>query len=340
MLSKQCKSCGGNLKFSPKHNALVCEKCESIQNINIKKEYVKHEITENDVLPKQTSTKSGIDIVNCNTCGAGINLKGLEYSGVCPYCGSSLVIASNSNLPDAIIPFSIDIDNVKERYKQSVRKKWFIPNKFKKNPPAENISAVYLPSFAFDANTVSIYSGVLESSHTDKDGHTHTSTQRISGTKNINFVNEFVESSSKIDQLMLEAVEPFDTNKAVAYSNDFILGYSAEHNDQNVYICHKLARQSMNAQIKSSILSKYSYDRVRSFTCNTNFSNEKYSYFLVPTYKIDFSYKDKKYTTYMNGQTGKVGLGLPSSTVKKVFFGLGIALIIITIIVLVMLFGE
>ena len=75
----------------------------------------------------------------------------------------------------------------------------------------------------------------------------------------------------------------------------------------------------MEDNIKRVILSKYSYDRVISFNMQTTYSEEKYLYNLLPIYKCDFEYKNKNYTTYMNGQTGKVGGGFPISG-WRVFF--------------------
>ena len=40
---------------------------------------------------------------------------------------------------------------------------------------------------------------------------------------------------------------------------------------------------------------------------------------MLPIYQIEFEYKDKKYLSYMNGQTGRVGTGIPKSPVKITF---------------------
>ena len=60
----------------------------------------------------------------------------------------------------------------------------------------------------------------------------------------------------------------------------------------------------------------------------------------MPVYTFEFMYKDKKYITYMNGQTGKVGSGLPISKVK-VAFGIILSVLIVLIPILLVLFlGE
>ena len=86
--------------------------------------------------------------------------------------------------------------------------------------------------------------------------------------------------------------------------------------------------------IKSRILSRYNYDTVASYEQKTVFKDEKYSYYILPTYQVSYDYKGKKYTTFMNGETGKVGSGLPKSPVKITFFVLMIIAIIVALVVL------
>ena len=87
-------------------------------------------------------------------------------------------------------------------------------------------------------------------------------------------------------------------------------------------------------------MSSYSYSYVQSYDQNVKFSDEKYSYYIVPTYSVKYKYKGKSYLTYMNGQTGKVGGGLPRSAVKITFFVLFILLVVVGIIALIYIFGE
>lgn len=322
MVKSRCSSCGGNLVFSPKNQCLMCEKCSSISpihsNINILKhnydDYLKGESNETSSLPKK-------DITNCSTCGASINMKGLEYSGKCPYCDTSLVLNSskdNINI-DAIIPFKIDKDNLYEIYRQNVSKKWFIPNTFKKKPPMDKVKGYYIPSFSFDANSYSEYRGVLENTHTDKEGNRHTERKHISGKTNFNLTNILIESSSKIEQEQLKGVLPYNLKEAVSYQDEFVLGYSVEKFEDRIENCYNLAKYEMDSIIRAQILSRYHYDRVVSFECNTVYSDRKYSYYMLPIYQIEFEYKDKKYLSYMNGQTGRVGTGIPKSPVKITF---------------------
>lgn len=106
-------------------------------------------------------------------------------------------------------------------------------------------------------------------------------------------------------------------------------------NDDNVDDCHSTAREVMREAIRQNILSGYSYDGVQYLNVSTDFSDEKFSYGILPTYRFNYSYKNKNYTTFMNGQTGQVGGGIPRSGVKITFFVIAMILIILGIFILV-----
>lgn len=323
-----CPSCGATMKYSPKRLKLFCENCETCKDIEFLPLGEKH-LWENrnkntsDVKEWAEETKN----LKCPNCGANVILNKLEYSKACPYCGSSLVGDTSelpSIAPDGIIPFTFSNEEAVDKYVAGLRKKWFVPNAFKKAPPVDNIHGVYIPSFGYDADTISKYSGTLATDHTTRDAqgntHTHTTYQHISGTHKDKFVDTLVETSSKMNQTELMAIEPFDTSKMVKFNQSFIMGYTVEHYENTLEECKKVAESLMEDNIKNRILSGYHYDRVESFHMSTDYFDQKYMYYLLPTYKCDYKYKEKNYTTFMNGQTGKVGKGYPKSAVKITFF--------------------
>ena len=205
-----------------------------------------------------------------------------------------------------------------------------------KKLPKNKIRGIYVPSFAFDANTASKYIGVLvkEHKHTDSKGNTHTTYEyiNIAGNKLLNFTNVTIESSSKMQNKDMKALLPYDLKSENIFNPDFIRGFSTEHYEDSVDKCYGVAKSEMSAQIKASILSEYKsryhYDSVKSFSMNTLFSEEKFAYRLVPVYCFEFIYKKKKYITFMNGQTGKIGTGYPKSYLKVFLIILAVVLFI------------
>ncbi len=320
----KCQTCGGILRFSPDDGALKCGSCSSIEKIDYSKNVKKHDYGVQEQTTKEYNefVKQN-KVFKCYSCGSNIVLNTLEVSKVCPYCSSPCVIDENEKIgikPDGIIPFKFGREKARDLYKKGIRKKWFIPNIFKKKPPIDEMKGVYVPTFSFDAKAFTKYSGRLGTQRTNSQGETHTSYKTISGTYNSQHSNVLVETSTKLDQATFNSINPFNMADVVNFNSAFILGYSLEHYNQKLEHCKTIADDMIKDRIKKLILSKYSYDFIDYFNQDTVFSQEKYSYYIVPTYQVNYKYKNKNYTTFMNGQTGKVGSGYPKSAIKITFF--------------------
>lgn len=334
---KKCENCGGNFVFSPISQNLKCENCGSDKAIEKIEGFQKHDYAENsnaDDALKNDSWQAENKIMKCATCGATITLSKLEYAKNCPYCGSSYVSEVDelpSLKPDGVIPFAFDKTQASEKFRVGLKKKWFLPNKFKQKPPIDTINGIYVPTFGYDEDTLSSYNGKLETRHTTRDSNGHTSTystyQHISGNEKVNFRDYMIETSSNLNQQQFDEIKPYDVSISYNFNQDFIRGYAVEHYDNALANCKVIVDKKIDRDIERSILSHYHYDLVNYLNVSTTRSNEKFAYVIVPTYRVNYEYKKKKYATFMNGQTGKVGGGLPKSAIKITFFVLFLILI-------------
>ncbi len=321
---QKCKSCGGNLFYSPKTKNLVCEKCGISKEIVVNNEINRHNLNEKIGVSKEykeyiEQNKS----FKCPNCGANVVLSKYEISHVCPYCSTPLVINNKNSYglkPDAIIPFDFNENDASEIFAKAVRKKFFAPRQFKKKIPENQITGIYIPCFGFDANTKSVYSGELYENETERDSNGSTHTRRryfhVSGKWNYRYENIMVECSSQITQTELKGFTPFRYDNEKPFNNSFILGYSVEQYDKEVGDCIEQYNYELKNCIRNDILRKYNYDGVSYLNVKTDKSDEKYMYHILPVYKFEYNYKNKKYVTYMNGQTGKVDNNIPKSKLK------------------------
>lgn len=340
--NSKCENCGADLIYDPNTKSLKCDKCESTFKFNYNDDITKHDVHDPISESEYSKWSSEIKVIKCQTCGAEIYLDGLEYSSSCPYCGSTYVMETSAlpgTKPDSIIPFSFDSNQAQINFIKGVKKKFFVPSSLKKNLPKNKIRGLYVPSFVFDANSFSKYNGVLVEVHTrtDSKGKTYTETSRfpISGSVNFEHTNYVEEASSKMNGAQMSSLLPYCFNDAHAININFLRGYIVEHYEDNVAVTYQKAQTKMKEDIKKEILSRYHYDRIDYLNINSNFSNEKYTYCLLPVYVFEFEFKKKKCLTYMNGQTGKIGSGLPKSPIK---IGLLVLIIIIIIVALSYLF--
>lgn len=342
-----CLSCGATMRYSPEKMKLFCDNCKSVKEIEFVPIKNKHLWEEKDTLKSQKEFVNQTKFLKCPNCGANVALNNLEYGKTCPYCDTNLVsrfIKENSLAPDAILPFLFSDEEASKKYKAGIKRKWFVPNAFKKEPPVDSIKGVYIPSFGYDADTISKYVGKLGTEHVnvDRNGnrHVYTTYRTISGQHKSKQVDVLVETSSKINQTELMKIEPFNLSKAVEFKQGFIMGYTVEVFEESLEECKKIADSIIADNIKHEILSKYHYDTVVYFNADTTQTNIKYQYYLLPIYISNYKYKNKNYKTIMNGQTGQVGGGYPKSGIKITFFVLAIILLVLGLIFLFLFFGD
>ena len=92
-----CASCGGQYRFSPEKQALACQKCGRIVEIEKDVNYSKHHLITQGEIPELTVSNSVSG--HCSSCGAVFTSKGNKISNICDYCGSSVIIEFSRKEP-------------------------------------------------------------------------------------------------------------------------------------------------------------------------------------------------------------------------------------------------
>ena len=321
---EKCKKCGANLRFDPNNGNLICDKCGNLVSIKKEKNYTLHDFDMNSITKEESINPKNFGF-HCPNCGASFRGNTYAISDICDYCGGHLVADLGQNVePDGCIPFAFDIAQAKQRFKKGLSNKWFLPNKFKKEPPENSIESVYIPAYLCNTRTVSSYSGRIYNTDTDKDGKTQYHYKNISGTEAVNTDNMMVECSSKLTQATLDQIKPYVPEGIFKYKKDFLLGYTVEYFDKNLENCKALFKEITYQNIRRNILWHYNYDGVDYLNINTQYVKSTYAKVILPAYCVNYTYKNKKYSTFMNGQTGKVGGNVPRSGAKIATFVTGI----------------
>lgn len=346
-ISSKCSKCGGNLKFDPNTQSLKCNGCGTTTPFTIEDTCLEHNIKDKPQnYDEYVKWQKEHKMIRCENCGAKVQLKTLEYSSVCPYCDTSLVAVRSTlpnMIPDGILPFMFDEEIAQKHFAYKIKKHFWVSSKFKKAKTKKVVEGMYFPAFSFSAESYSTYDGKL--SETEKvrgrDGETRTVTNTfyISGTKDLNHQNITQEVSSRVNQTELNYVLPYDFSKMKKFDEKFILGYNVEHFEIGVSAAYNTAKEKMNQNIRRSILSRYSYDRVHYLNINTIFSNERYKYVLLPIYKFEYKFKNKNFKTYMNGQNGNIGGKFPLDKLKITLTVISIVFIILLIFALIVFGG-
>ena len=149
-----------------------------------------------------------------------------------------------------------------------------------------------------------------------------------------------VDGSSKMDDAMMESLEPFNFGDAVDFQTAYLAGYLADKYD----VDSNQSKERANKRIKKSTEDVFAdtvqgYTTVNAESTSIRLQNGKAKYALYPVWLLNTNWKGEKYTFAMNGQTGKFVGNMPvdKGLYKKYLFGytsmIGAAIFAITYLV-------
>ncbi len=338
----KCPNCGGEAMFEPNSQKMKCLYCGGLFEINNNSIAQERELDE---LLKSGDVWEEAEVYQCKTCGAKEVISKQEVSVKCAFCGTNNIIKSEELpgiKPQGVTPFKLDKTKASEIAVKWAKKKFYAPRNFKKSVKAENLHGLYNPVFTFDSQTISSYRGRLGKNYVKyrfRDGkrvaYTETRYFNISGSQDLLFDDLLVQASSTIPNNIIKSIEPFPTKKAMAYSTEYLRGYSASTYNKSGEECWKECKTTMHQRIESAILKRYDYDVKVSLSIDTKYLNSQYKYVLVPIYVGHYTYKQKLYNFYINGYSGRIGGKTPVSKLKV---GLTVLLSLLLIAGIVLLF--
>lgn len=344
-----CEACGGIMEFDVKTQTLKCPNCEtSIEIEHDSDKIVEHPLTLDAtrrcrVEEKETST------LNCNGCGASIEVTQFDAAISCPYCGSDYVLSNQQEdtlIPDGVIPFKIDKRELTKLFRQWIKKRWFAPNKLKKLYQHGGFCGIYAPYWTFDGEADCPYTGeggIRRTVHyKDSEGKDRTRIETdwydTRGRIEHFFDDIQIPATNKFKKGLFSGIEPFNFNGLVSYSPDYLSGYLAENYSIDLDTGHSEAREEMKDQLRQMAEREIErrYDTSRSIGISPRFDRETYKYLLVPIYSTTYSFKHKTYTVVINGQDGTIKGEYPKSALKIIVLILFIIIICVLIYMMMM----
>lgn len=266
----------------------------------------------------QQGEADGMRVYLCKSCGGEIVAEETTAATTCPFCGNRVVMQgqfSGERKPDYIIPFKLDKKAAKEAYHRHLKGKYFMPSIFKQENHIEEIRGIYVPFWIFDAETHASATFSGELCRVWKEGdmeYTEHENYEMRRSGDLSFSHIPTDGSKKMDDALMESLEPFDFSEAVPFQTAYLAGYTAERYDMDVESCIGRAK----ARIRTSAVNTLSdtvegFQAVRMMRSSVSVSRATYLYVLYPVWILNTKWKGKKYIFAMNGQTGKMVGNLP-----------------------------
>ena len=266
----------------------------------------------------------GLRIYTCNTCGGEI--VGDKNTGAteCPFCGNPVVMTGqfSGNLkPDLVIPFKLDKKAAMEALKKHYKGKILLPKVFNDENRIKEIKGIYVPFWLFDADASGFvrYKATKVRFWSDSNyNYAETRYYSVLRSGEIGFNNVPVDGSTKMEDSLMESIEPYDISDAVDFQTAYLSGFFADKYDvdanNSITRANDRIRRSTEEAFASTVIG---YNTVTPVSTNISLSNGRAKYALYPVWILNTKWNDKTYTFAMNGQTGKFVGDLPMD--KKAF---------------------
>ncbi|MCL2676200.1 MAG: hypothetical protein FWE84_06465 [Firmicutes bacterium] len=327
VLNAKCVSCGAPTMFDPATQTMTCGHCGS-RSI-IRPEGIGAPVQKQALdftLDKQPTWAKETRVYRCTNCGGESVFDKGAFANVCIFCGSPSVTVKEDLAgirPMAVIPFGFDREKAEELFSKWVKKRPFAPSAFRRQHNIEEFKGYYSPSWTFDADTYSRYSGVVGDYYyvtvgSGKNRHTERRVRyrNVAGNYNNMFLDVIINSSGQTDDKRFNKLMPFMAGRAVPYSSEYLAGFLAEHYQLGLNDGWGKARGQIDSGIRRQIISSLRCDVVQTLNVKTAYENKKFKYLLLPLYIITHKYKEKVYKTHINAQNAKIVGDYPKSGLK------------------------
>ena len=360
----KCPHCAANLKFAAGAQKLQCPYCGGVFGLDEIKSEVESLVTKSEPAanaapesakeipaenpdPDNTIVMEHLEAIEgegvsaadnvefiCNSCGGKVLSDASTSASFCPFCGSPAIISqrlSGKFQPKYIIPFKYDREKAEEAFIKWCKGGKYTPVKFVSRENVAKLTGLYVPFWLFDVKGKVHIEGTGQTS-TTSGNYTTIKDYAYTISGDLDWVKVPFDGETRIDDALMEAIEPFNYKEMVPYDYKYLPGFFADRYDQSDEqlkqrakdTCHKYLNAEVGKQLKK-------YDTHKNKINNNTITPLKAEYALLPVWFMQYKYLGKSYYFAMNGQTGEVAGKPPVSRVKQLMF-FSVALAVIAVI--------
>ena len=332
----KCPCCNGAIAFDPGLQKMKCPYCDTEFEMETLTAY--DEALRNDSTDEMTWESSPAELLSdgirayvCNSCGGEVIGDDQTAATACPYCGNPVVMMeqfAGSLKPDVVIPFKLDKKAAIAALKKHYEGKRLLPKVFKAENHLKEIQGIYVPVWLFDAGAqadVRYKAAQIRTWSDSRYHYTQTSYFALSRSGSLQFARIPVDGSSKMDDTMMESLEPYDFKDAVDFQTAYLAGYLADKYDVDADSSIPRANERVKRSTEEAFAATTSgYTSVIPEHTSVRLTQGKTRYALYPVWLLNTKWNGQTYTFAMNGQTGKFTGDLPmdKSIYKKWLLGI------------------
>lgn len=356
----KCPNCGADMAFDSQTGALRCGSCGRTDNIeNLKSKMpgadggdFKYEMDEEDINAANSAFEKDYEDTSdtdepsnhstfgegeateyhCKNCGAVLITDARTTATTCSFCGAGVVLGdrlSGSLAPAKVIPFSISKEQAQEAFKKWCRKGLLTPKDFMTADRIKNITGLYVPFWLYDINGRGEAEATCTRVRTYTAGdwiYTETKYYNVYRKVDLNYSRIPCDSSQKMDDGMMDKLEPYLYNNLKDFNMPYLAGYIAEKYDFTDKQMLPRIKERVGSYVDGYIRSTISgYSSVMFNRKDINIRKKHTDYTLMPVWMVCYDYKQAEHIFAMNGQTGKLVGKPPLSKTKMLAWFSGIS---------------
>lgn len=327
IIEYQCPCCNAGLHFSGAEQKLTCEYCDNSFDLDTIMQYNEalhptkgdeFEWSESEPAQWDNQDQNNMTLFVCSSCGGELMTDGNTAATFCPFCDNPAVLPSRLSgglRPEAVIPFKTTKEDAQKALLKLCQGKRLLPKDFTSRQRLEKITGMYVPFWLYDcsANVQGTYRGTRVS-HWSDSRYNYTKTDYFMATRHASadFCAIPLDASTKMDDVTMESIEPFDQKDAVDFKTAYLSGFLADKYDVQPESGEDRVKIRAGNTLDELIAPTLSgYSSVVPTTKQLQVNHNRARYTLLPVWMLNTRYKDKIYTFAMNGQTGKMTGNLP-----------------------------
>lgn len=313
VIEYKCPNCGGGMVFDSEKGTLTCHSCGRQDNIE----------QNLDPLGQQAFQAEEVQEYHCTSCGAVIIADVETAATMCSFCGSAVVLGdrlSGKLAPSLVIPFSISKEQAMQAFKKWCRNGLLTPSGFMAANRIKGMTGVYVPFWLYELhNKVDAYGHATKVRTYTMGDYRYTETKHFDIYRGLrlNYLRVPIDASKKMDDELMDRLEPFPYDKLKSFKTPYLAGYTAEKYSYTETDLLPRAKDKIRQYIEESIsssVSGYTTFHFNDKQIDTKMRNAEYC--MVPVWMFQYDFNRKSYTFAMNGQTGKV-VGKPPLSMGK-----------------------
>ena len=314
VLHYKCPSCGADMLFDSSSGMLSCHSCGRKEDI----ESFPKELITKVFSPEETNA------YNCKNCGAVLVTDADTVATTCSFCGAGVVLGdrvAGQLAPAKVIPFTISKDQAMDAFRKWCKNGLLTPRGFVTADRVKSITGMYVPFWLYDINSkvqVNAEATKIRTYSRGEYDYTETNYYRVYRNVDINYIKVPVDASEKMDDGLMDKLEPYNYSDLKDFNTPYLAGYIAEkYNYDSQELIPRITSRIKNysdSYVRSTISG---YSTVHYTSINMDTQNKHAYYTLLPVWMVYYDYDQSEHTFAMNGQTGKI-VGTPPLSFGKI----------------------